>query len=197
MRFADHFVTPRRLLALVGLVAIGACSGDATGIPTLSPNSASGLSNSGTPASDTTLGGSPGEWHLKTIRGIVLGAHSMVNADTSEFASNPIAGAKVEIHKIDLTPTTSTGGDSASRRFKDLGIVATVTADASGRFQYVLDDPIVVKSGQASPSTTYHLTITPPAGSAFPATSDVQVLFMEQLPASWDAVNYYLFAPTK
>lgn len=188
MQSAIRFVTARRFLALAGVVAIGACSDAAT-----SPAPA-GLKNSanGTPGADTTQG-TQTEWHLATIRGVVIGAHVLLTADSSSAATTPIGGAKVEIHKMALTSTTSTSGDSASMRPQDLGVVATVTADASGRFEYVLSDPIVVKFGQPSPLITYHLTITPPASSPFAAQSDIQVFFMEQFPAGQTAVNYYLY----
>jgi hypothetical protein len=183
-------------MALAGVAVISACSGDVTGLPSAgSKNSVNGKPNSENPASsDTTQGGSPGEWHLATIRGVVLGTNGW-NTDTTSSAATVISGAKVEIHKIGLKSATSAAGDSASSKFQDLGIVATATTDASGRFEYVLSDPIVVKSGQSSPMTTYHLTITPPAGSPFAAQSDVQVWFMEQFPANQTAVNYYLFPP--
>lgn len=189
-----RLVAARRLLALAGLVAIGACDGDVTGVPPVgSPNSANGALGTGNPASsDTAQGPSAGEWHLATIRGVVIGINVFAT-DTTPSAQNVLAGATVEVHKIGLAPTTAAGGDSTSRTFQDLGVVTTVTTDASGRFEYVLRDPIIVKSGQPSPQITYHLTITPPAGSRFAAQSDVQVLFMEQLPATQAAVNYYLF----
>ena len=79
----------------------------------------------------------------------------------------------------------------------DLGVVATVTTDVSGKFQYVLSEPIVVKSGQPSPMTTYRLTVTPPRGSPFAAQSGIQVFFMEQFPAGTADFSYYLFPPKR
>jgi hypothetical protein len=102
-----------------------------------------------------------------------------------------VPNAKVEIHKVGLN-STSAAGDTASFTLQDLGVVARVTTDASGKFDYVLSDPIVVKSGQSSPKITYQLTITPPAGSPFAAQSGIQVFFMEQFPAGQPALNYYL-----
>lgn len=194
MLSAIRFVNAGRLLAIVGVVAIGACAGDVTEVqPFGSKDLASGALGSGNPASsDTTRGGSASEWHLATIRGVVLGINGFAS-DTTTSATTVQAAATVEIHKIGLTPVTSASGDTASMKFQDLGVVATVTTDAAGRFEYVLREPLVVKAGQPSPLTTYHLTITPPASSRFGAESDVQVLFMEQLPASQAAVNYYLF----
>ena len=70
-----------------------------------------------------------------------------------------------------------------------------MTTDAAGKFQYVLSEPIVVKSGQPSPRITYQLSVTPPAGSAFTAQSGIQVFFMEQFPAGTADLPYYLFQP--
>ena len=168
MRSAAHFVMARRLLALAGVVAIGACSNDVAGVtPTGSNNSVTGGPTSGNPASSDTTGGAPqGEWHLATIRGVVVGINAQAGArgDTA-LGVNPItvSNAKVEIHKVGLN-STSAAGDTASYRLQDLGVVATVTTDASGKFEYVLSDPIVVKSGQSSPMITYQLTVTPPSG---------------------------------
>jgi hypothetical protein len=184
---AIRFVPARRLLALVGVLALGACSDAATGLPSAgSENSASNTPTSGNPGSSDTTQGAPGEWHLATIRGVVLGTH-----ETSSSTNTSISGATVEIHKMSITAAPP--GDSASTRLQDLGVVATLTSDASGGFEYVLSDPIIVKAGQPSPTITYHLTITPPAGSPFAAQSDIQVFFMEQLPATQAAVNYYLY----
>ena len=116
----------------------------------------------------------------RVFGGTRLGVHSIADPN-----------AKVEIHKVGLNSSPA-AGDSASFKLQDLGVVATVTADASGKFEYVLSDPIVVKSGQP-PMITYQLTITPPAGSPLAARSGIQVFFMEQFPASLPAVNYYLF----
>jgi hypothetical protein len=86
------------------------------------------------------------------------------------------------------------GVDSAKQSLQDLGIVATKTTDAAGRFEYVLDDPIIVKTGQPTPLVTYRLTVHTPAGSAFAGQSGMQVLFAEQLPG--DGVSHsYLFHP--
>lgn len=118
------------------------------------------------------------------------------SGDTTSATSAPIiAGAKIEIHKFSLDITAPTAGDSSTVKLQDLGIVATVTSDAAGKFEYVLSDPIIVKTGQPSPKITYRLTITPPAGSPFVAQSGIQVFFMEQLPAGTPAFNYYLFEP--
>ena len=40
--------------------------------------------------------------------------------------------AKVVIHKVGLNSTAPAAGDSASFKLQDLGVVATVTADACG-----------------------------------------------------------------
>jgi hypothetical protein len=192
---AIRFANARRLFAIGSVVVLGACAGDVTDVPPVGPSSlANGTLGSGAPApSDTARGNPSGEWRLATIRGIVIGT-DVFSTDTMPSPENTLVGAKVEIHKIGLPPA---GGDSTSRRFQDLGVVATVTTDNAGKFEYVLADPLVVKSGQPSPQITYHLTITPPAGSRFAAQSDVQVFFMEQFPASMTAVNYYLFPPRR
>ena len=188
----------RHFLALTAALAIGACSND-SGLtspdPKLSANSGTG---SQTSPSDTTAGSPSGEWHLKTIRGVLHGVTSsarLASGDTSAMSTPIIAGAKIEIHKFSLDFSNVSPGDSASLKLLDLGVVATVTTDAAGKFQYVLSDPIIVKSGQPSPKITYRLTATPPAGSPFAARSDIQVFFMEQFPAGTPDLAYYLFPP--
>ena len=198
MRFTARSVAARQFLALTAALTIGACSNDAG--PTspdqkLSANSGTGTQTS---PSDTTAGSPTGEWHLKTIRGVLRGVTSsarLASGDTSATSTPIIAGAKIEIHKFSLDVSNVSAGDSASFKLLDLGVVATVTTDAAGKFQYVLSDPIVVKSGQPSPKITYRLTATPPAGSPFAARSDIQVFFMEQFPAGTPDFPYYLFPP--
>lgn len=66
-----------------------------------------------------------------------------------------IPNATIEIHKISMPST-------------DAGVVATVRSDAEGKFQFVIDQPIIVRTGQTTPSPiTYRLTITPSSGSSF------------------------------
>jgi hypothetical protein len=203
MQFTTHAISARRLLVLTAALTIGACS-DQNAAPT-SPDPKL-VSNSGlvtgaqTTPSDTTAGSPSGEWHLATIRGVLRGIASttgLTSGDTSNVSTPVIAGATIEIHKFSLDATSPTSGDTSAVTFKDLGVVATVTTDASGKFQYVLSEPIVVKTGQPSPRITYRLTATPPAGSPFAARSDIQVFFMEQLPAGTADFNYYLFPPRR
>jgi hypothetical protein len=192
-------LTARHLLTLTAAVAIAACSDDG-GLTSpdqkLIANSGTGTQSS---PSDTTAGSPNGEWHLATIRGVLRGvtsASGLAAGDSSSATTSIIAGAKIDIHKysLDISGTT---GDSASMQLKDLGVVATVTTDAQGKFQHVLADPIIVKSGQPSPKITYRLTVTPPAGSPFAAQSGIQVFFMEQFPAGTPDLNYYLYPPKK
>ena len=200
MQFTNYSIAARRLIVLTAALTIGACSNDA-GLT--SPDQRL-LSNSGagsqTPPSDTAVSSPSGEWHLATIRGVlhgVVGSSGLASGDSSSAATPIIAGATIAIHKFSLDVTTATSGDSASVQLADLGVVATVTTDASGKFQYVLGDPIIVKSGQPAPKITYRLTITPPVGSPFAAQSGIQVFFMEQFPAGTPNLNYYLFPPRK
>jgi hypothetical protein len=184
------------LIAAIGLVG---CSNDTTRpAPADGPiasSSAPGNASGGSPSSPDTLGGAPhGEWHLQTIRGAVLGLDRSAGIDTSVAAATPIANATIEIHKISLAIVPPSGSDTATAKLKDLGIVATATTDASGRFEYVISEPLIVKTGEPSPLITYHLTIIPPAGSSFVGQSDVQVFFAEQLPGD-GVFHYYLFHP--
>ena len=183
-----------KLALLFAGVVLMACSSESTS-PTLGGPSAS---SSGPGAEDPktspdTAGPSQGEWHLKTIRGLVLGLERSTTGDSSAATTPPIANATVEIHKVSLALTAATGGDTNTVKLQDLGVVATRTTDNAGRFEYVIDEPLIVKTGQPSPLITYRLTITPPAGSPFAAQSGVQVFFAEQLPG--DGVSrYYLRA---
>jgi len=203
MRFTMHSISARLLLGLMTAAMIGACSDDDPGLTTPNPTSFSSNPGAGSGAgtqtpSDSTLGSSTGEWHLATIRGVlrgVSGSAGLASGDTSSGSVSVIAGATVEIHKFSLNAPNGTSGDSASTKAQDLGVVATVTTDAAGKFQYVLSDPIIVKSGQPTPLTTYRLTVTPPRGSPFAAQSGIQVFFMEQFPAGTADFSYYLFPP--
>src|SRR4051812_1319937 len=196
MKFPTHFAT-RHAPALVAAVALLACSHDSTdptlGAPPAVAASAPGSGGSGTTPHDT-VGTSPGEWHLQTIRGAVLGLDRATTGDTSAANTTPVANATVEIHKISLVINPPTGADSASRSLQDLGIVATKTTDAAGRFEYVLTEPIIVKTGEPTPLVTYRLTVIPPAGSPFAGQSGMQVFFAEQLGGD-GVVHYYLFRP--
>jgi hypothetical protein len=196
MKSPAHFAT-RHAAALVVGVALLACSHDSTepalGAPPAVAASAPGAGGSGASPHDT-VGTNPGEWHLQTIRGAVIGLERATTGDTSAANTTPVANATVEIHKISLVIGAPAGADSASRSLQDLGIVATKTTDAAGRFEYVLADPIVVKTGEPTPLVTYRLTVIPPAGSPFVGQSGMQVLFAEQL--GGDGVShYYLFRP--
>ena len=197
MQLMIHAATARRFLALTAALAIGACADDGS----LTSPDRKLLANNGSPTTppDTTAGSPSGEWHLQTIRGVLHGVVSsggLASGDTSSMSTPIIAGAKIEIHKFSLDASaTTTSGDSATVHLQDLGVAATVTSDAAGKFEYVLSDPIVVKSGQPSPRITYRLAVTPPAGSPFAARSDIQVFFMEQFPAGTPDLNYYLFPP--
>ena len=200
MQFTTHTTSARRFLALTAALAISACSDDGGLTSPDQKLSANGGTGSQTTPSDTTVGSPTGEWHLQTIRGVLRGVTSsggLASGDTSSATAPIIAGAKIDIHKVSLDVTGATSGDSASMTLKDLGVVATVTTDAAGKFQYVLSEPIIVKSGQPSPKITYRLTVTPPAGSPFAAQSNIQVFFMEQFPAGAPDFNYYLFPPRK
>jgi hypothetical protein len=194
MKVTPHYLASRHAAALVAAIALLGCSHDSTD-PTLGKTPAASSSAPGTGTSPRdTLGTSPGEWHLQTIRGQVLGMDRAATGDTSATNTTPIANATVEIHKISLVIVPPAGADSAKQSLQDLGIVATKTTDAAGRFEYVLDDPIIVKTGQPTPLVTYRLTVHTPAGSAFAGQSGMQVLFAEQLPG--DGVShYYLFHP--
>ncbi len=204
MRFTTRSISARRLLALVAVATIGACSDDGTGLTLPDPTSfssnggtGSGTQNPGpkTP-SDTTAGSPSGEWHLATIRGILRGVTgSLASGDTSSSSISAVVGATIEIHKFSLSAASASAGDTAAMRAQDLGVVATVITDAAGKFQYVLSEPLVVKSGQPSPMTTYRLSVTPPRGSPFAAQSGIQVFFMEQFPAGTADFAYYLFPP--
>jgi hypothetical protein len=194
MQLMPTTVTLRAVCAGLAVAAVAACSDDAltaTG-PDAAPEAAA--LNGG--PSDTSVTPPTGEWHLATIRGVVIGVErSSGLVDTSDAATTRIAGATIEIHKIDLAGTAGMAGDTTTYQLKDLGVVATVETDAQGRFEYVLSDPIIVKSGEPSPLTTYHLTITPRAGSKFAARSGVQVFFAEQLGGGGASYNYFLFPP--
>lgn len=195
MKSMPHFAM-RHAAAVAAAVALLGCSHDSTD-PTLGHTPATAASapgTGGTGTSQDTLGSSQREWHLQTIRGAVLGLDRSTTGDTSAANTTPVANAKVEIHKISLAIVPGSGADSASRSLQDLGIVATKTTDASGRFEYVLDDPIIVKTGEPTPLITYRLTVTPPAGSPFVGQSGMQVLFAEQIGGD-GVVHYYLFRP--
>lgn len=179
--------------ALAAAITLAGCSGDATAPAAGGPSALSSAPGSGGP-SDTLRSSPNGEWDLKTIRGVVLGLERTATGDTSSANTTPIANATIEIHKISLVMVPGTGTDTASSKSQDLGIVATKTTDAAGQFEYVIDDPLIVKTGQPSPLVTYRLTITPPAGSAFAGMSGVQVFFAEQLPGD-GVFHYYLFHP--
>jgi hypothetical protein len=179
--------------ALAAAAAFVACSHDSTA-PSLDAGrsaaaSAPGSGGNGSSPQDTVGSAPHGEWHLQTIRGAVLGLDRATTGDTSIANTTPIAGATVEIHKISLVITQPVAGDSASGTLKDLGIVATKTTDASGQFEYVLDEPIIVKTGEPTPLVTYRLTVSPPSGSPFAGQSAMQVLFAEQL--GGDGVSHY------
>ena len=183
-----------KLMFLFAGVVLMACSSESTS-PTLGGLSASSSTpGAGDPTtSPDTVGPSQGEWHLKTIRGLVLGLERSPTGDSSSAGTTPVANAKVEIHKISLVMTAAAGGDTNTVKLQDLGVVATRTTDNAGRFEYVIDEPLIVKTGQPSPLITYQLTITPPTGSSFLAQSGAQVFFAEQLPG--DGVSrYYLRA---
>lgn len=189
MLSTSHFAIALRLFGLTGVLAIAACSDDATG-PTPNPARPLGSAVAGSPG-DTTRGSTTGEWHLATIRGIALGLdkiNSGAGGDTTRFGTTALAGAKVEIRKVRLIPTA----DFRPWDYQDLAVVATVTADAEGKFEYVLSEPIVVKSGEPSPMISYRVTITPLAGSPY-AVGDLQVTFAEQFQAGTTAWNYLLF----
>ena len=197
MQFTAHAITARRFLALTSALAISACSDDG-GLTSPDQKLLANGAGIQTSPSDTTASSPSGEWHLATIRGVLRGVTStsgIASGDTTATSTPTIAGAKVEIHKFSIDVTTATAGDSAAVQLKDLGIVATVTTDGAGKFQYVLGDPIIVKSGEPSPKITYRLSVTPPAGSPFAAQSGIQVFFMEQFPAGTPYLNYYLFPP--
>jgi hypothetical protein len=201
MQFTNCSTSARWLLALTAAVAIAACS-DNAGLTSVDPKS---LSTSGagvgtqTPSSSSDTSAAPsGEWHLATIRGVlhgVTGSNGLASGDSSSTTTPIIANATIEIHKFSLDAVSPASGDSASVKLRDLGVVATVTTDAAGKFQYTLSDPIVVKSGQPSPRITYRLTVTPPSGSPFAPQSGIQVFFMEQFPAGTPDLPYYLFPP--
>ena len=55
------------------------------------------------------------------------------------------------------------------------------------------DEPLIVRTGQPSPNTTYRLTITPPAGSPFAKRSAAQVIFLEQYESMQSIWQYYVF----
>ncbi|MEP6619045.1 MAG: hypothetical protein ABJE47_07020 [bacterium] len=191
----SHFATARRVVGLVGVLAIGACSADSTGPTTTGSKSQLPGDASHPASSDSTGVPASGEWHLATIRGLVAGLDRNVlgaPADTSATGITAVGGAKVQIHKVAIHGTVNPSSPGGGLTFEDLGIVATVTTDAHGNFEYVLSDPIVVKSGQPSPMTTYQLTITPPAGSPYASQSNVQVFFLEQFPAGVSRWNYFL-----
>ena len=171
--FTRHATAVAVALALVG------CSHDSTG---LTPGGSPSTASSGTAPSDTVTVVPHGEWHLQTVHGVLLGLERSTTGDTSAANTTPVANAKVEIHKISLAMSPPS----------DLGVVATKTTDAAGRFEYVLDDPIVVKTGEPTPLITYRLTVTPPAGSPFAGQSGMQVYFAEQLTGD-GVVHYYLF----
>jgi len=194
-------ISAQRLLILVAAATISACSDDGSGLttpnPTLFSSNPGGGSGTQTP-SDSTTGSPSGEWHLATIRGILRGVGGpggLASGDTSSASISVIAGATIEVHKFSLAAANAASGDTAAVKLQDLGAVATVTTDAAGKFQYVLSEPLIVKSGQPSPTTTYRLTVTPPRGSPFAAQSGIQVFFMEQFPAGTADYPYYLFPP--
>lgn len=166
-------------VGVVSLALVGACAGDRASSPRPIDD---GL---GAGAADSLKKASAGEWHLATIRGALLGASS---TDTLHAATVAIANAKVEVHAGDL----ETGSDPRSLNFRDRGVVATLTSGPNGEIDYVVPDPIVVKTGQPSPMRTYRMIISPPAGSAY-AARDVQVYFAEQAPSGAGRWKYYLW----
>jgi hypothetical protein len=175
-----------RFITLATVVAAVACSRDGVG-PTVGDESAATANGVGGKG-DTTVVSTTREWHLKTIRGVVLGLGSAPGrSDTLQFAQygvpgTAIAGATIEIRKFTLPST-------------DLGVVTTITSDAAGKFEYVIGDPLIVRTGQPSPNTTYRLTIRPPAGSPFAKRTAAQVIFAEQFPATQTVWEYYVFRP--
>ncbi|HTE44211.1 MAG TPA: hypothetical protein VK636_03115 [Gemmatimonadaceae bacterium] len=189
MLSTSHVAVAGRLLGVAGVLAIVACSDGASGPTAIgsSPPASSVIGSTG----DTTRGPTTGEWHLATIRGLAIGVDRITangSVDTSAAKTTALAGAKVEIRKVQLLPAVG----FAPMGYQDIGIVATVTADAAGKFEYVLSDPIVVKSGQPSPMISYRVTITPTVGSPF-AKGDLQVYFVEQFPSGIANWNYFLF----
>jgi hypothetical protein len=201
MKRGTRFGTARAALALLSVAAFAACSDDSQNPTALQSSKNPGDASPGVVAGasakqDSSQSNPSGEWHLATIRGVLLGltVDSMPNSpDAPRINGTPVPNATVEIHKFAL-PVTSTTGDSTTitSGLKDLGVVATVTADAQGKFQYVLADPLIVKTGQPSPKITYQLTVTPPSGSPFAARSGIQVYFMEQLPPTLTEFAYYV-----
>lgn len=175
-----------RALGALAIVAIAACSTDTAG-PTSSD-----------PAATSTTAGKPGdtsvvvpanrEWRLATIRGVVMGiSRGPGVSDSAQFSQynvpgSEVAGATIEVHKFTLPST-------------DLGVVATITSDAAGKFEYVISEPLIVRTGQPSPNTTYRLTITPPAGSPFAKRVAAQVIFLEQYQSMQSIWQYYVFRP--
>ena len=139
---------------------------------------------------DTTVVITNREWRLQTIRGVVLGRpisdmrDSLILQYTQyKGGGTVVPNATIEIHKINMPST-------------DLGVVTTVRSDAQGRFEFVIDQPIIVRTGQTTPSPiTYRLTITPPAGSPFAKRTGAQVIFAEQFAPDQAVWEYYVFRP--
>jgi hypothetical protein len=115
MNARAHYFATRHAAALVAAIALLGCSHDSTD-PTLGKTPAASSSAPGTGTSpQDTVGSSPGEWHLQTIRGQVLGMDRAATGDTSATNTTPIANATVEIHKISLVIMPPAGADSAKQ----------------------------------------------------------------------------------
>ena len=187
-----------RFAAAVGTATLVACAGADNSVtaPVLGTSTRSATTgSSGKPGTgDTTVTNPTGEWRLATIHGLLLGYDPSRTSGDTLGTSTPVANARVELHKYSLQ--TSASSDSGSTALRDLGVVATLTTDASGRFNYVLSDPIVVKSGQAPPTVTYKVNVTPPPGSPYAAAQALQVFFAEQLTGdgTW---RLYLYPPKR
>ncbi len=198
MQFTVRLAT---CLALGGAIAVAAaCSADAT--DPLGTGSKPLVTSSGPGGTDSTGAGGPGssnrEWKLETIRGVVLGVDRAVWApstggDTLSMSTTPVPGATIRVIKFEYNPNV-TGGDS-SVVFKELGVVATLTADANAKFEYKVSDPIVIKDGQPRPNFGYWLTITPPAGSPYLEREHTSVFFAEQFTSGDGRSSYFLNRP--
>lgn len=187
------------LAALAGAFVAAACSSDSVS-PTLGETKLATSTSNGSGGSDTTTAGPrDGQtWTLETINGLVLGVDKAIWApstggDTLVANTTPVANATVEVRPYEFTPPPAGGGDS-STVFKDLGVEATLTTDANGKFTYKVKNPVVVVAGQPSPKRGYFVTITPPTGSPYKPRERASVIFAEPFPAgTW--MKFFLDRP--
>lgn len=183
-----RIATLGRIVTMTSVIAAGACSGDSLG-PTVGDQNAAAAKAAGGKA-DTTVTIPNREWRLQTIRGVVLGRPISDMRDSmllqyTQYKNGGVVipNATIEVRKINLPST-------------DVGLVTTLRSDAEGKFQFVIDQPIIVRTGQPTPSSiTYHLVITPPAGSPYAKRTGAQVIFAEQFAADQAVWEYYVFRP--